>query len=257
MDPALVVFDAPTPVRPNVYFLGISTYYDDRKGGGIEVTVDTARDIETAVRRAVRRNAHQWFEVEGGATGNFGDNNVDAFFADSVLKALNDAIAAASVQPGPMPQRWRLSGLEFDENGSRLSFRIEPETPPKLKLRSDATASTTQQAPPIAGKYRAGTPAVRRDHRADSAAAAKMMSSSGWDDDEALPPLLPPGKEEEEDVLALAASEAAAEEYLREYTAAVEQARQIRMDASRRFMEKMGVVDLAGQPLVGGENGKV
>lgn len=242
MDPALVVFDAPTPVpdRPNVYFLGISTYYDDRRGPGIEVTTATASQIDIDVRRAVRRNAHQWFEVEGG------DVDVNAFFADSVPNALNAAIAAASVHPGPMPQRWRLSGLEFDEYGSRLSFRIEPETPPKLKLRSSTDAA--------AGKYRAGTPAVRRDHRADAAAAAAAAKMSGGeeeDDDEALPPL-PPSKEEEEeeDVLALAASEAAAEEYLREYTAAVEQARQIRMDASRRFMEKMGVVN-------GGDDNKV
>jgi hypothetical protein len=200
---------------------------------GIQVTSATAEAVDAAVCRAVAQQLHQWFEVDDR------QKNVDAYFdGRTVCKILKDEETAASCRPGPAPERWRLAGLEFSESTGRFSYRIEPDAPQKLKLRTD-TAGTTppppvahssphhphhQCAPPV--RYRAGTPAVRRDHTADPA-AAKAASTA------------PPQK----DVLALAASEAAAEEYLREYTAAIEQARQIRMDASRRFMEKMGVAD--------------
>lgn len=246
-------FEAPVPGKnTGTYFFALCTA--GGKGGGVQFTPDTANAVDAAVRRIVAAQMHTWFELDSVVT------DANPFFAMSAYGALQHAIQQYHHQ---LHERWRLTGLDFSEATGKFTHRVEPdEQQKKLKLRpaaavarrpedektSSCSAAATAGFLPLKEnnallctaeeedtrrttdsttrhKYRAGTPVVRRGHSTDPAAA-------------------PPKKDD--DVLTLATSEAAAEEYLREYAAAVEHARQIRMDASRRFIEKMGIVDTGG-----------
>lgn len=200
---------------------------------------NSARRTSSEIWRAMIARAPEWFEQPIRT-----ESDMAAYFPTSLECALHDAnkqaLTPSTSSSSSSPTRWQVIGLVFADGV--FSWSLVP-APPAAKLRLRLAAGTaTPDAHSAKRKYR-HTPAVRRGNSLPS------DDEQDYDDDDykegaAATTDAKKNKKSLSSSSSLTASssvsetEILADEHYHEFIAEMERCRQLRVAASRRFLER-------------------
>lgn len=249
----------PEPMVAGDHFFALSAASAAAAADSIECTLKEAPQVHRAVLRALLARAQEWFEQPIRT-----ETDMAAYFPVSLDVAIltkqhldgggDGGGAVVGADSTTTFARWRVRGLTFTDGAFLWSLEAcapppppppppPPQEPAKLKLRIAAgTAVPTKPA----RRYR-NTPMVRRSSHHlpsdedDDGVVGEEGGRSNKDDIVLTACKKKGGGRQDEDVLDLAESEAIADKNYHEYVAAMEHARHIRIQASRRFLARSGI----------------